>query len=225
MGRREMRDHFEHGERGDGRGGYTGDRGVIGRIRGGESRAVGVAPDVDAGKRGLITGPRRQEVEAITHTPIVPVKVVSNNKPGEALTNGTLSIYRPKAQSIPVQRTQTEQRTTAPQGQTQQRTSSSQGQTQQQGNSSPQTQTQPRNSRPPQNLPAPSSVTTTKDIQDLHRQAQPNYRPSQNVSPRQYTPAPRQQSAPVQQRAPQQSAPRGGGGGQPRGGAGGGRPK
>src|SRR5579872_2213465 len=54
MGGREMRDHFEHGQRGDGHGGYVGDRGVIGRIRGGESRAVGNAPEVGSGNRGLI---------------------------------------------------------------------------------------------------------------------------------------------------------------------------
>jgi hypothetical protein len=212
MGGRDMRDHFEHG--GQDRG--NPDHGVIGRIRGGESHVIGNAPDVGGGKRGFVTGPARQDVEAVTHQSVQPVKLVTSNKPGEALSNGTLSLYRPQAQRVTSQPVQTRSQQT-PQQQ------------QQPHATAPQTTTEPRQSRNTQPQSSPSSVTTPRDIQDLHRQANPNFgRPQNNPqpAPRQQQPMQQRQQQPPPQRQPQpaphQQAPRGnqgqheGGGGKPK---------
>ena len=42
-----------------------------------------------------ITGPDRDDIQRVTHSPITPVIVRDDNRPGHRLTNGELQIYRP----------------------------------------------------------------------------------------------------------------------------------
>ena len=137
FGHREMRDHFEHGRGNE----HTG------RIRGGESRVIGNAPDVKGGKRGFITGPAKEQIEAITLTPVQAVKINQTARPAEAVTGNTLNIYRPQTE-----------RTAAPKLQ--------------QNQPSQQTGSDSKN-QSPRNRQAPRSVTTPQDIHDLHEQANP----------------------------------------------------
>jgi hypothetical protein len=186
FGRREMRDHLEHG---------GGDH--IGRIRGGESRAIGNAPAVGGGRRGFVTGPAKEQVETFTHAPIQAVKISQSNRPGESVTGNTLNIYRPQPQHVSAQRTPQNQ---PAQNNAQPRTGSGQQTPPAQNNGQGRTQTAPR------------SVTTPQNIRDLHQMANPQSGYG-TQPPRQSSPQPRQQSAPRQsspQRSPQQSAPRGG---------------
>jgi hypothetical protein len=43
-----------------------------------------------------ITGPDRDDIQRVTHSPITPVIVRDDNRPGHRLTNGELQIYRPE---------------------------------------------------------------------------------------------------------------------------------
>jgi hypothetical protein len=194
FGRREMRDHYEHG------------RENTGRIRGGESRVIGNAQNVGGGRRGFVTGPPREQVEAISHSPIQAVKIGEATKPGESISGGTWNIYRPQVQRVSASRGQQPKQVQPTQN-----------------NGTPRSQptqvTQPvENNGRAHNQDVPRSVTTPQDIHDLHEQAKPpserHEAPAQSApreQPKQNTPAPRQQEAPRQappQRAPQQSAPK-----------------
>jgi len=190
FGHREMRDHFQHG------------RENTGRIRGGESRVIGNAQNVGGGKRGFITGPAKDQVEAITHTPIQSVKIVTSNKPGESVSGSTLNLYRPQPQRVAI-----------PRGPQTQQTQPSDNTATPRSQPTPQTPPAQNNGRV-RNQEAPRSVTTPQDIHDLHEQAKPPGErhatpPPQQApreQPRQSSPPPKQESAP--RHTPQQSAPK-----------------
>lgn len=100
---REMRGHFEHGPK-------------IGRIRGGESRAIdNTMKDGGFKHSGFPAGPSKADVQAATGLAVTSVKIAHSTVPGESLQGGTWHIYRPQVQHVPSTQPQPIPRSVVPQ--------------------------------------------------------------------------------------------------------------